>query len=100
MIMRIRVRVGITALALVGAMVTAAPVAGAMAARDQLGAAGARALTSPGPSVSATALSSWQTNGIVTKLAYASGWSMRPGASLGRWRPPPRRPPCRGIRLT
>ena len=87
MIMRIRVRVGITALALVGAMVTAAPVAGAMAARDQLGAAGARALTSPGPSVSATALSSWQTNGIVTKLAYASGWVYAAGSFTGEMAP-------------
>lgn len=84
--MRLRVTVGITALALAGATVIAMPAVGAMAV-GHYRAAGARASASPGPNVGATALSSWQTNGLVRKLAYASGWVYAGGTFTGEMAP-------------
>ncbi|HXP18215.1 MAG TPA: LamG domain-containing protein [Streptosporangiaceae bacterium] len=85
--MKARIGVGITALTLATAMVTAAPGAGAAAAGHHRTAAGAKAKASPGPNVSATALSSWQTNGLVRTLVYATGWVYAGGTFTGEMAP-------------
>jgi hypothetical protein len=84
-----RVRIGITAVTL--AVVTPCLVAasGALAASHHRAGRAARAVraTGPAPNVSATALSSWQTNGLVRRLAYASGFVYAGGTFTGEMAP-------------